>query len=64
MLRKKRDALGEDWPSNRKIIEIASACMHLNDDENRQQGMLRKVTAQQNYESSRNEEEDECGFQS
>ena len=44
--------------------EIVSEGMDLNDDESQQQGMLHKFTEQQNYESNRNEEEGECGFQS
>ena len=48
MLGKTR-CFGRKLLSIRKMIEMASECKHLNDDESKQQGMFHTVTEQKNY---------------
>ena len=46
------------------MSELEIEDMDLNEDEIQQQVMLHKITEQNNYESDRNEEDDEHGYQS
>ena len=59
----KRDTLGENWASNRKMSEVAIGYMDLNGNESQKQGMLHKFAEQKNYESNKKQEDDEYGYQ-